>query len=240
MKTIKILHLFPKLLSLYGEYGNVKVLASTLRKGGWEVILDSLEEVPSDFAGYNLVYLGSGTEDNLAVAAERMAPMAGAVTSSMQSGTFWLATGNAMALFGASLTRGGAELPALGCFGYKSEIRKERYLGDVLTEADDTGKQSLGFVNTSLVVTGVEHPLLTFKLGADLGNDKRSSADGVKEAGFLATQLIGPFLVKNPHYLGLVYETITGYAMPVEEEDYIQKAYVVSLKELQSRLEQNN
>ena len=80
MKTIKILHLFPKLLSLYGEYGNVKVLASTLWKGGWEVLVDSMEEVPGEFAGYNLVYLGSGTEDNLALAAklqvtlERQAP----------------------------------------------------------------------------------------------------------------------------------------------------------------------
>lgn len=239
MKTIKILHLFPKLLSLYGEYGNVKVLVSTLRKGGWEVIVDSLEEVPGEFAGYNLVYLGSGTEDNLAVAAERMASHAEAVESSMKNGTLWLATGNAMALFGAALTRDGAILPTLGCFGYQSEIQKGRYLGDVLTEADETGKQSLGFVNTSLVITGVEHPLLTFKLGANLGNDKKSPADGVKEEGFLATQLIGPFLVKNPHYLGLVYEAITGYAMPVEEESFIQKAYAVSLGELQGRLNQN-
>lgn len=239
MKTIKILHLFPKLLSLYGEYGNVKVLASTLRKGGWEVIVDSTEEVPGDFSGYNLVYLGSGTEDNLALAAERMAPCAETVAASMKNGTLWLATGNAMAIFGASLTRDGVALPALGCFGYQSEMQKGRYLGDVLTEADETGKQSLGFVNTSLVITGVEHPLLTFKLGTNLGNDKKSPADGVKEEGFLATQLIGPFLVKNPHYLGLVYEAVTGYAMPVEEESFIQKAYAVSLGELQGRLNQN-
>ena len=32
MKEIKILHLFPKLLSLYGEYGNMAVLRSTLEE----------------------------------------------------------------------------------------------------------------------------------------------------------------------------------------------------------------
>ena len=32
MKEIKILHLLPKLLSLYGEYGNVAVFANELRK----------------------------------------------------------------------------------------------------------------------------------------------------------------------------------------------------------------
>ena len=35
MKEIKILHLLPKLLSLYGEYGNVAVFANELRKAGF-------------------------------------------------------------------------------------------------------------------------------------------------------------------------------------------------------------
>ena len=37
MKEIRILHLFPKRLSLYGEYGNVAVLARTLESLGNKV-----------------------------------------------------------------------------------------------------------------------------------------------------------------------------------------------------------
>ena len=43
MKEIKILHLFPKLLSLYGEYGNVAVLRRTLEDMGNTVTVDTYE-----------------------------------------------------------------------------------------------------------------------------------------------------------------------------------------------------
>ncbi len=44
MKEIKILHLFPKLLSLYGEYGNMAVLRSTLASNGYGVQIDQYED----------------------------------------------------------------------------------------------------------------------------------------------------------------------------------------------------
>ena len=43
MKEIKILHLFPRLLSLYGEYGNIAVLRRTLEENGYTVDVDGYE-----------------------------------------------------------------------------------------------------------------------------------------------------------------------------------------------------
>ena len=37
MKELRILHLFPRLLSLYGEYGNVAMLKATLEEKGCAV-----------------------------------------------------------------------------------------------------------------------------------------------------------------------------------------------------------
>ena len=42
METIRIVHLFPKLLSLYGEYGNVAILEKSLRESGYAVEILSL------------------------------------------------------------------------------------------------------------------------------------------------------------------------------------------------------
>ena len=65
MKEIKILHLFPKLLSLYGEYGNVAVLRRALADAGWTVTVDRYETGALDLDGYAFIYIGAGTEDNL-------------------------------------------------------------------------------------------------------------------------------------------------------------------------------
>ena len=233
MKEVKILHLFPKLLSLYGEYGNVAILKNALEENGYTVSVTECEAGKADFCAYDFIYTGSGTEDNLMVALRRMD--ADAVKASIAGGKVWLATGNAMTLFGKAVCRGEKEVPGIGAFDYVTTIDdSKRFLGDVLT-AEET--PSLGFINTSCLYKGIENPLLTLRLGKNLGNDKASSADGIREGNFLGTQLIGPSLVKNPHALQEVYTLLTGETLTLSPEDYIVKAYQVALKELSARAE---
>ena len=161
MKEIKILHLFPKLLSLYGEYGNLLVLKTTLENHGYAVKIDPYEDGALTLEGYDLVYVGTGTEDNLMEAVRRLMPHSEKIAASIYGGTQWLATGNAMTLFGAEITRFGAVSKALGCFDYTTELQEERrYLGDVLTETE-FGSPLVGFINTSSVYKGISSPLLT-------------------------------------------------------------------------------
>ena len=72
-------------------------------------------------------------------------------------------------------------------------------------------------------------------LNKDLGNDKISPAEGVRENNFFGTQLIGPFLVKNPHYMELVCALLTGSGIKIDADSYLAKAYAVSCKELRNR-----
>ena len=118
MKEIKILHLFPRLLSLYGEYGNLLVLRTTLENHGNAVQIDQYEDGLLSLEGYDLVYVGTGTEDNLMEAIRRLMPYAAQISASISGGTHWLATGNAMTLFGATVSRYGTDSQALGCFAY--------------------------------------------------------------------------------------------------------------------------
>ena len=233
MNEMKILHLFPKLLSLYGEYGNVAVLKNALEETGYTVSVTECEDGKADFSAYDLVYVGSGTEDNLVVALDRLD--AAAAKASIEGGKIWLATGNAMTLFGKTVRRGNVEAAGVGAFGYDTLIDdSKRFLGDVLTAEE---VPSLGFINTSCVYKGIENPLLTLNLGKNLGNDKASVADGIREGNFIGTQLIGPFLVKNPHQLQTVYAMLTGKTLEISADDYIAKAYQVALKELSARVE---
>ena len=237
MKEIKILHLFPRLLSLYGEYGNVAVLRRALENMGCAVTVDSYENgdlIPDD---YDLIYVGAGTEDNLLEAIRRLMPCKEAIAASVANGPLWLATGNAMTLFGACVKRCDATSEALGCFDYATAIYdNKRYLGDVLT-VEAFGGAFVGFVNTSCVYEGIATPLLTLRLGTKLGNDKASAESGIRVGNFYGTELIGPVLVKNPHFLGHICRELTGEEISVDNNSYAQKAYDVALAELTRRIQ---
>lgn len=227
MKEIKILHLFPRLLSLYGEYGNLSVLKGALTEKGCGFTVTECEDGNADFGGYDFIYIGSGTEDNLMVALERLLPHRDAIATSIQN-KVWLATGNTMALFGKTL----AGQNALGVFGYETAIDDKRYLGDVLADGQP---QTLGFINTSCRFTGIEKPLHQLVLNPQLGNDKVTPAEGIREGNFFGTQLIGPFLVKNPHYLAQIMTLLTGEEHTPDPEGYGCKAYGVAVEQLRKR-----
>lgn len=236
MKEIKILHLFPKLLSLYGEYGNVAVLKKTLENSGISVTVDTYEDGPLELEGFDLVYVGAGTEDNLMEAIRRLLPHSAQIKASITSGIKYLATGNAMTLFGCAVERAGNKSAALDCFPYTTLLEdNKRYLGDVLTE-DAFGRPLVGFVNTSSIYSDVPSPLLTLKLNPALGNDKRNCVDGIHVGNFYGTQLIGPMLVKNPHFLAHICQELTGSPITIAPDSNMEKAYQIALRELSARI----
>ena len=142
-------------------------------------------------------------------------------------------------LSGRTITRLDRQVAGLEIFSYTTNIREDkRSLGDVLTtDSNVCAARTLGFINTSCVYTGVKRPLLELELGARLGNDKQSAADGILEEHFIATQLIGPFLVKNPHFLRFVCEKLTGEKLTIDPQSNQVKAYEVAVSQLLARLQ---
>lgn len=228
MKEIKILHLLPHMLSLYGEYGNVAILRKTLEDLGHKVTVDHWNGGEMDTT-YDFFYIGSGTEDNIRKATELLLPHREAISASMESGAAWLVTGNAMALF----SRQGIDL-----LPYDHEITDKRFMGDVLTQ-ESFGKPMVGYVNTSCVFQGIETSLTVIAYGKNLDNDKSGSgSEGIRHKNLFGTQLIGPVLVKNPHFLAHVVELLTGEAYSPDPESNLCKAYAVTYGELSKRAAQ--
>lgn len=237
MKTIRIVHLFPRLLSLYGEYGNVVYMKKLMTERGFSVEVTECEDgvLPPD--GAELVYIGSGTESALLAAAERLLPGYDEVRRSTESGAVWIATGNAMALFGRSIRRGEQTLALPGIFSYETEIAGDgRYSGDVLTTAENIfGAPLVGYINTACAFHGIDAPLARLTLNPELGNDKRTAGEGMYAGRFYGTQLIGPALVKNPPFAAHVLKAVTGRTMEPDETDPAYLAYASAVGELQKR-----
>lgn len=60
MKELKILYLYPDILELYGDFGNIQVLRYRLEKRGFKAIIDSysIGDSAPDFCDYDLVFAG--------------------------------------------------------------------------------------------------------------------------------------------------------------------------------------
>ena len=235
MKEVKILHMLPALLSLYGEYGNVAILEKVLKDNGYSVTVQQWNNGELNISDAAFIYIGSGTEENLMEAASRLLPNQEAIKQSIESGKLWLATGNAPALFGKSITWKETTQEALAIVNFETLIdTTKRFLGDVLTY-DYLGAPMLGFINTSCTMRDVA-PVMTIRLNPKLGNDKQNPGEGYCVHNLYATQLIGPVLTKNPHFLAHIYQTITGTALIIDPDSNLAKAYDVSLSELTKRL----
>ena len=61
---MKILHLYPDFMNLYGEYGNMRVLQRHLQDQGVTVTLEekTVTDDSLDFSDVDFIYIGCGTE----------------------------------------------------------------------------------------------------------------------------------------------------------------------------------
>lgn len=240
MKEIKILHLFPQLLSLYGEYGNVKITEKVLKDKGYTVSVSSTDypcDIP-DFSEFDFIYLGSGTEKNIMIALNRLLTVKELIDEFISSGKCMLATGNAMSLFGQNIVFKSEKINALGIFEYECEMLSDRrFIGDTLSSEDNIfGARLIGAVNTASIYTGIKDHLLVNLLGKDLGNDKKSAYDGIISQKFIGVQYIGPFAVKNPPVLENLCKMITDDDISLAENENIVIAYKRALDNLSQRL----
>lgn len=240
--SIQLLHLYPDLMNLYGEYANVAALRRSLERQGAEVVVRTgtlYQDI--DFSGADFLYMGAGTESAQLTALEDLRRYESAVRAALERGVVVLATGNAMELFGRSITGpDGAEHAGLGLFPFRTTVSgTERIQGDCLAVGAATGQVTVGFVNKASQTTDVEHPLFRMEHGP--GNNAGTAEDGVWEGSFYGTHLIGPLLMKNPHVNAYFTELLCRRAgLPYQPQGcpHEQRAYEVTLRALQERFQQ--
>ena len=64
MHKIRLLHMYPNMLDLYGDSGNVEIISYRCKKRGIELEVSShiIGDDVSDFSQYDIVYLGGGAD----------------------------------------------------------------------------------------------------------------------------------------------------------------------------------
>lgn len=234
---MKILHLFHDMMNLYGEYANLLVLERCLGAMGQSVEIHTLSMGEKrDISGYDLYFMGAGTERKQKLALEELRFYAEPLKKAFEAKKVFLFTGNSFELMGKSLTDAkGKVYPCLGLFDFETVESDRRIVGDCLGSCALIEEPVVGFMNKCSKTTGVKIPLFSLKMG--FGNDADRSGEGVCDENFFGTHLTGPILMKNPAMLREILSRLTGSTVEGLNLPHLQQAYETTSRALQNRLE---
>ena len=102
MKELKILYLYPDMLELYGDYGNIQVLKYRLEKRGFNCIVDtySIGDEKPDFKSYDMIFAGGGADNEQSILSEDLIKYKEEIKEAENEGVFFLLICGAYQLFG--------------------------------------------------------------------------------------------------------------------------------------------
>jgi lipid II isoglutaminyl synthase (glutamine-hydrolysing) len=202
MSALRVCALYPELMNIYADRGNIAVLRARCewRGLGFEHAAASLGE-PLDPHAHDLFYMGGGQDrDQIAVAHDMAATKRDALHAAAGRGAVVLAVCGGYQLLGHAYELGGEELPGVGLVDLRT-VREPgpRLIGNCAIEADlGTGPRVIaGFENHGgrTYLGAAERPLGRVLSGH--GNNGRDGFEGVHRDNVIGTYLHGPLLPKN-------------------------------------------
>lgn len=195
---LRICHLYPKMLNLNGDHGNVMILADRAKRRGISVQIRDLSFGERFFADeYDIVFLGNGQEEELAaVLKELLEHDAEALKAYVESGGVLLAVGGGYELLGETKTLlSGETVSGLSLLPIHAEIKEQRLIGNTVVE--DGEHLYIGFENhAGRMDIGSLKPLGKVVYG--VGNTDKKGEEGCRYKNVVGTYLHGPLLAKSP------------------------------------------
>ena len=198
MTTLRVAALYPELMNIYADRGNIAILRARCewRALGFELASSSLGE-ELDPAAHDLLYIGGGQDrDQVAVAEDMTATKRDALHAAADRGAVVLAVCGGYQLLGHSYQLGEETLPGVGLVDLHT-VREDgpRLIGNCAIESD-LGVIA-GFENHGgrTYLGSGEQPL--GKVLSGHGNNGKDGYEGVRRANVIGTYLHGPLLPKN-------------------------------------------
>ena len=204
MKELKILYLYPDILELYGDFGNIQVLKYRLEKRGFSCIIDSysIGDDEPNFNDYDIIFSGGGADNEQSILSKDLIQYKDKIKTAVKNGVFFLLICGSYQLFGKYYKDvDGNIIPGLEIFPYYTEAindRKKRCIGNIVISANINGKEQkiIGFENHGGQTYDVFSPFGTVLYGN--GNKFGDNKEGFFLDNVIATYLHGPLLSKNP------------------------------------------
>ena len=222
--TLRVCALYPELMNIYADRGNIAVLRARCEWRGMGFELGSATVGEGlDPGAHDLFYIGGGQDrDQAAVAQDMARGKSEALHAAADRGAAVLAVCGGYQLLGHSYVMGDEELPGIGLVDlYTVRSDGPRLIGNCAIEADLGGGPRViaGFENhggRTHLGPGAE-PLGRVLSGH--GNNGNDGYEGVRRGNVIGTYLHGPLLPKNVWLADRLIEMALGSKLePLDDE----------------------
>ena len=199
---LQIAHLYPDLLNLYGDRGNIRCMVMRSRWRGIEASVTEYRlQDTIDFARADLVLLGGGSDREQQIVCTRLQTIREEMKSYVEDGGTVLAVCGGYQLLGHYYETPEGRMKGLSLVDLYTEQKSPRLISNVVLENPDFPYEIVGFENhggrTWLGEQGDIRPFGKVRFGA--GNNGEDGQEGVLYRHVVGTYLHGPLLPKNPH-----------------------------------------
>ncbi len=198
--------LYPDLMNIYGDRGNILTLLKRAEWHGLEPRLTQIERGPTtDLDGVDLFFFGGGQDREQSLIYDDLKEhKQHALENASQTGAQILAVCGGYQLLGHYyVTADGEKLNGIGLLDVTTQAGKRRAIGDVVVESNAdlklTPRTLVGFENHSgrTFLGAKAKPLGKVLTGS--GNNGDDRTEGVVQENIIGTYLHGSLLPKNPH-----------------------------------------
>lgn len=232
MKKVELL--FPELCNIYGESYNVEYLNRCSDE--IKVINTNHMETPAFVnEDVDMIYLGCTTERKQEQIIGILSQYRDRIVELIDKGVIFLATGNAVEIFGDHIEDGDRKIDALGIFDFYSVryMRRDRHNSQFIGTFDDItvlGHRS----QFSFAYGDFDENFIDIQKG--IGMNPETKKEGVRRNNFFGTYSLGPFLILNPLFAKKLMR-LMGIDDSLCFEKEIIEAYEYRLAELNRTME---
>jgi CobQ-like glutamine amidotransferase family enzyme len=219
---LSICHLYPDVLNLYGDSGNIRCLQKRL---AWRGIETELTLLPiganADFTRFDLFFIGGGQDfEQEVLLADLHSGKDKNILSAVEDGKVFLCICGGYQMMGQYYrTHTGQQCDFIGALDLHTIGTETRMIGNYLfrCSAESGGSAVVGFENHSgktWLGAGVA-PLGTVISG--FGNNGEDSTEGARYKNVFGAYCHGPMLPKNPEFADLILQTALARRFPAYE-----------------------
>lgn len=197
--NLKIAHLYPELLNLYGDRGNIISLKKRAEWRGIDVEVKEYKLADEiDFENIDILFIGGGSDREQLLVCQRLKEIKKDFKNYVENNGVVTAICGGYQLLGKYYKMKEETVEGLDILDIYTESGEGRLIGNVVIETEFLDRPIVGFENHGGRTYIKNHnPLGNVVYGN--GNNDNDKAEGVLYKNVIGTYLHGPLFPKNPH-----------------------------------------
>ena len=202
---LKLVHLYPLFLNLYGDAGNILTLKKRCEWRGIDLEIEHINIDDKIEEGTDIYFIGGGQDRQQVEVSEELQKHKSILTAEYHNDAVFLGICGGYQLMGEYYQPHDAKrLEGIGLLDAYTVAGSTRFIGNVTAEVNYLMPTTIvGFENHSGLTylnteNGDTKPMATIMTGK--GNNGQDKTEGARSRNAFGTYLHGSFLPKNPHF----------------------------------------